>query len=190
MKLANALNMAKFVLNDRLPLARCVVDATAGNGRDTLYLAENTGPGAVIWAFDIQQAALDNTQKLLTANNAVRKVKLIHDCHSKVAEYVTVPIDIVLFNLGYLPGASRELMTRAESTVAALRQFASLLAPEGMITVVAYPGTPSGAEEKVAVETFLASLPQETFTVACWQMLNQINNPPILFIVEKRGGTP
>ena len=101
-----------------------------------------------------------------------------------------MPVDVALFNLGYLPGASHDLVTKTETTIEALRQTASLLSAGGKITLVAYPGHSSGTEERIAVETFLSALPQETFTVACWQMLNQINNPPVLYILEKRGGTP
>lgn len=190
MKLANALNMARQLLAGRLAVARRAVDATAGNGHDALYLAECMPPGSSIWAFDIQQAALENTGKLLADHGLAGRVTLLRACHSRMAEYVAAPLDVAMFNLGYLPGASHALVTRAATTVEALRQTALLLGPGGLATIVAYPGHPSGNEERIAVENFLSALPQAAFTVACWQMLNQIHNPPVLYILEKRGGTP
>jgi hypothetical protein len=92
-----------------------------------------------------------------------------------------------MFNLGYLPGGDHSFTTRAATTVAALGRITGLLAPGGLITVVAYPGHPAGDEENAAVADYLARLPQETFTVAVWRMVNQRNRPPILYIIGRTG---
>jgi hypothetical protein len=187
MTVENALAMAKSLLRDRLSAAKTVVDATAGNGHDTLFLAANTPEDAVVWAFDRQQEALAATARRLAAGGLAGKCRLTLACHSAIAAYLAVPVDAAMFNLGYLPGGDHGFTTRAATTVAALGALTGLLAPGGLITVVAYPGHAAGSEENEAVAAFLAALPQADFTVAAWRMLNQKNMPPILYIIGKTG---
>lgn len=187
MTVENALAMARHLLRDRLSAARTVVDATAGNGHDTLFLAANTPEDAAVWVFDLQREALDATARRLTENGLAGKCRLTLACHSTIAEYITAPVDAAMLNLGYLPGGDHGLTTRAATTVAALGATTGLLAPGGIITIVAYPGHTAGSEENEAVEAFLAALPQADFTVAVWKMLNQKNMPPILYVIGKTG---
>lgn len=182
----NALKMAHQLLVPRLSVAYRVVDATAGNGKDTLFLAQNTPNETAIYAFDIQQQALLNSQELLKNHGfSTNKVRYILDSHANVKRHLDGMIDVAMLNLGYLPGASHELTTKPETTVLALDQLAYSLVPGGVMTVVAYPGHASGEIEEKAVRAFLAALPQKSFTVGCWQMINQVNKPPVLYIVEK-----
>ncbi|MDR3593016.1 MAG: class I SAM-dependent methyltransferase [Negativicutes bacterium] len=185
---ANAVEMAQRLLTERLPAAGCAVDATAGNGRDTLFLAKKTAPHAQLWAFDIQTSALANTQKLLVEHGLADKVRLVHDCHSRIASHIQGTVDIVMYNLGYLPGGDRALTTGRETTIASLTGVLPQLALGGLITVVAYPGYPAGRVEHEAVRLFLAALPQNEFTVGCWSMLNQRNDPPLLYIIQRIRG--
>lgn len=187
MKIANALTMARQLLLNRLATARTVVDATAGNGHDTLFLAANTPADATVWAFDLQQDALDATSRRLAEHNLSGKCRLICDCHSLVADHVERPVDAAMFNLGYLPGGDHSFTTCVETTIAALGAMTSLLSPGGIVTIVAYPGHDTGEEENTAVAEFLATLPQAAFTAAAWRMLNQRNRPPILYIIGKTG---
>ncbi len=190
MTIANAVTMAHSLLRDKLSSARTVIDATAGNGRDTLFLAANTPPDAVVWAFDLQQAALAATERRLAEHGLAGKCRLIADCHSRLGDYVAAPVDAAMFNLGYLPGGDHDFTTRAATTVAALGAVIALLAPGGLVTVVAYSGHPAGKEENAAVACYLAALPQADVTVAAWRMLNQRNMPPILYIIGRTGRDP
>ncbi|SDF09705.1 tRNA (mnm(5)s(2)U34)-methyltransferase [Sporolituus thermophilus] len=186
-QIVNAVKMAHALLLPKLKNAYNVIDATAGNGKDTLFLATNTPPDAVIWAFDIQQTALDKTQALLADHGQARKVKFILASHVHIADFVKSPVDAAMFNLGYLPGGDHTVTTMPNTTVAALNQLLALLKPTGIISIVAYPGHDMGRREELAVRSFLAALPQKLYTVACWQMVNQVNNPPVLYIVERTG---
>ena len=48
------------LLRQRLRPGDNALDGTAGNGHDTLLLAQCVGPGGRVWAFDVQpQAVLD-----------------------------------------------------------------------------------------------------------------------------------
>ncbi len=185
---ANAVQMARQLLADNLPGARCVVDATAGNGRDTLFLAEKTAPQAAIWAFDIQTSALANTAKLLAEHGLAAKVRLVSECHSRIQRHIREPVDIVMYNLGYLPGGDHALATAPATTVASLAAVLPLLAPGGLISIVAYPGHPPGRIENEAVRSLLATLPQSEYTVGCWSMLNQKNDPALLYIIQRIRG--
>jgi len=180
--------MAHQILLLRLFQANCIVDATAGNGRDTLFLSQHSRDDARIWAFDIQEQAINNTKQLLLANRCLTKVKCILDSHCNIGQYVTEKVDIVTFNLGYLPGADRTVTTRGQTTIEAINKSIQLLNKNGIITIVAYPGHAPGKEENDQIFKYVSSLPQSDFHIGCWQMLNQVNEPPVLYVVEKKEG--
>ena len=147
MKTCSAVNTAHCFLLPALQNAKNVVDATAGNGNDSLFLAAHTPPDAVIWCFDIQQTALEHTRLLLENNDLAKKARLLLDSHAHIAEYIKNPIDVAVFNLGYLPGENHTIMTQPDSTVEALILCLKLLKVGGLITVVAYPGHAIGYSE-------------------------------------------
>jgi hypothetical protein len=180
--------MAHRLIEPRLKLARCVIDATAGNGNDTLFLAGSSPADAVIWAFDIQRQALQNVRELLCRHGLEHKVRLVNECHSKVALHIRQPIDVAMFNLGYLPGGEHGLITQAQTTTAAIRQTVALLSKAGIISVVVYPGHPGGSEEHETVRDYIRHLPGKQYKVACWSMVNQREDAPLLYIIEYLGG--
>ncbi|MCX7780232.1 MAG: class I SAM-dependent methyltransferase [Negativicutes bacterium] len=183
-----AVKTAHRLLKERLASASCALDATAGNGKDTLFLALNTPPEAQIWAFDIQHEALANTARILELNGVRDKVKLICDDHANISRYKICDLDVAMFNLGYRPGGPHQLTTRTETTLAAVENVLVLLRTGGVLSVAAYPGHEEGRREQAALEKFLTGLPQTAFAVACWKMLNQINRPPLLYVIEKIRG--
>ncbi len=136
-----------------------VIDATAGNGHDTLFLAERVGPFGKVYAFDIQEEALKITAARLAAAG-VTNVRLIHDDHARMLQVVEPQdhgrIATVMFNLGYLPRGDKTIITKTPSTLAAIRAAIQLLRVGGTLTILAYPGHPGGLEETTAVERVLA----------------------------------
>ncbi|HWR39408.1 MAG TPA: class I SAM-dependent methyltransferase [Patescibacteria group bacterium] len=186
MEVLNAVEMSHRFIEPLLAQATLLVDATAGNGNDTLFLARMASDNAKIWAFDVQSAAIEKTRALLVKHDVLSKVTLVAESHEMLAAHVLGGIDAVMFNLGYLPGASRNIITRPQSTTAALKFALKQLNPGGRITIVAYPGFLEGAQEETEITRFLATLDQLHFTVASWSMLNQRNQPPRLYVVEKR----
>ncbi|EGO63637.1 class I SAM-dependent methyltransferase [Acetonema longum] len=185
MNVANALQMARQILLPKLKDASVILDATAGNGKDTLFLAQNTPPDAVIWAFDIQQTALASAETHLRQAGFFHKVRFIWDSHVNLSEHIHQPIDAAVYNLGYLPGSDHGITTAPESTVLSLDRLMHQLNQSGLVAIVAYTGHEPGLEEQKAVHAFLQSLPQKDFAVAGWQMLNQMNNPPMLYVIER-----
>ena len=180
---SNVLNLVKEAIKPALQKAQVVVDATAGNGHDTLFLAEHAADEAKIYAFDIQDTALSNT-RALTAEYAGR-INYVLASHDKIAELVPEPIDVAMFNLGYLPGEEHCVTTKTESTMTAVRQVLDKLTCNGVCVIVAYPGHEAGAQEAASLEEFFAVLPRKNYTVGCYRLLNHARTAPYAYVVEK-----
>lgn len=182
----NAVNMAKTFINKVVKPGDAVVDATVGNGKDTLFLASLVGDKGLVYGFDIQQKALDSASNLLRTQGVLGRVKLIKDGHQNMDVYVNKPVKAVMFNLGYLPGGDHSIITLPETTIAALRKSLELLLPGGIITVVAYCGHPGGMDEKHRIVREIQKLDPAVYKCAIVEAANQHNNPPVLIVIEKR----
>ena len=177
--------LSHFFLMQRVRPGDLVVDATCGNGLDTLLLAELAGEGGRVWGFDLQPLAIAATRELLEREGRLSGVELVQAGHERLSEFVPAGITAAVFNLGYLPGGDNSLVTCPGSTVSALGQAASLLKREGIITVSLYTGHPGGPEEALAVETWGASLAPRNFNVWCSRQLNRPGTAPYLVLVER-----
>lgn len=166
------------------------VDATAGNGRDTLFLARLVGPGGKVYAFDVQREALRRTGELLKQNNLFPRVTLVHDGHESMASHLDAQVTAVMFNLGYLPGGDHAIVTRPGSTLQALAAALGLLKPGGLVTLVLYPGHVPGEEEKNALLEYCRSLDGTGFGVSYTRLLNRTGFPPELLVINKLSGKP
>ena len=114
-----------------------VVDATAGNGHDTVFLARLAGPSGQVHAFDVQEEAIRATRERLEKEGLLTSAVHLHlASHDRLAELVTGPVKAVVFNLGYLPGGDKKTVTRTGCTLAALEQAAALIAPNGLLSVM------------------------------------------------------
>lgn len=162
-----------------------VVDATMGNGNDTLFLARLTGPGGKVYAFDIQEAALERTRERLEAHAVSGWCELIPDGHEHMDRHVAEPVRLVMFNLGYLPGGDHTIGTRAETTIEAIEKSLSLISDDGLVVLVIYYGGDSGFQERDALLEYLAGLDGRRFSVMKTEFINQMNCPPILICIEK-----
>lgn len=162
-----------------------VLDATCGNGSDTLLLAQLVGEDGKVWGFDLQQAAIAATDSLLRLHECRDQATLITCGHEQLAFHITEPLWAAVFNLGYLPGGNKEVVTRPESTVAALKQALELLLPGGLLLIVLYTGHPGALEESSAVEQWAASLSPKSFHVWRSRQLNRPETAPYLVLVEK-----
>lgn len=150
-----------------------VVDATAGNGHDTVFLARLAGPQGRVHAFDIQEEAIRTTGERLRQEGLLTPAVRLHTAsHARMAELVRGPVKATVFNLGYLPGGDKNVITRVESTLAALEQAAALTAPNGILSVMCYPGHEGGDTEAEAVERFLSRLPHHAWRTGKYQLLN------------------
>lgn len=158
------------------------LDATMGNGYDTVFLAKHANK---VYSFDVQEQALKKTSEQLVANN-LTNVELILDGHEHLGFYVKESLQAAMFNLGYLPSADKTLVTKPETTIVAIGQVLERLIKKGRLAIMVYSGHEGGVAEKDAVLTYVSQLPQEIYTVMIYQALNQVNTPPFLIMIEKR----
>lgn len=170
-----------------------MVDATCGNGYDTLMMlkmvADESSAGFV-YGLDIQREALKSTSSLLdeTPNKAEKGlVKLFNMCHSRMEEIVpkNAPVRLVAFNLGYLPGGDKSVITTSETTKMALEAAERILIPGGLISMVVYVGHCGGREELEAVEAFASRLPVDNWICCKLQMLNRPLAPVLVFLFKR-----
>ena len=157
-----------------------VVDATMGNGYDTLFLAKLAKQ---VYAFDIQEQALEKTSQRIQ-EAGLTNVDLILQGHETVDEYVT-EVKAAIFNLGYLPSADKSIITQPQTTIEALEKLCQVLVKGGRIAIMIYYGHEGGDIERDAVLDFVSQLPQQEYTATIYRTLNQINNPPFLVMIEK-----
>lgn len=164
-----------------------VIDATMGNGYDTVYLGNLVGENGKVYAFDVQEEALKSTRKKVERDNMSDRVELILDGHQNLDKYVKEEVACVVFNLGYLPRAKHVIITKPDTTLEAIKKSLDLLKPNGIISIAAYIGHEGGLEEKDYICEYLNNLDQNQFNVLHMQFTNQINNPPQLILIEKKG---
>jgi 16S rRNA C1402 N4-methylase RsmH len=164
------------------------VDATVGNGYDTLFLAHRVGPRGKVLGFEVQKAALAGAREILKFVGSIDRVSLIHDSHTRLADYLPAGASITgaMFNLGYLPRGNRQIITQPETTVRALRSALEHLAENGRVTVLVYRGHEEGIPEYQEVRRFLEELPEDQWVVE--ELASTSDSPlaPRLFRIRKK----
>ena len=161
-----------------------VIDATSGNGHDTLFLAHAVGRTGAVLTVDIQSDALESTAARLRDAGCDSRVEYQLGCHSRLDEFAKERRPrAVIFNLGYLPGGDHDVTTQTESTLQAIQAAARILSPGGILAVICYPGHDSGAAEAQAVENFLPSLAGHR--TACYKMIGTEKPAPFLLLSQK-----
>lgn len=185
MLLSNSLAISHEIIKRIVKQGDTVVDATMGNGNDTLLLARLAGENGKVYSFDIQEAALINTEKKLREAGVSNIVELICDGHQNIKKYVPQGIRAVMFNLGYLPKGDHSIGTKADTTIEALKRSMELLMDGGIIMMVVYYGGDSGFEEKEAVLEYVKTIDCKNYSVLVCDFANQINCPPIAVCIEK-----
>lgn len=174
------INIAKLshdILNKH-PNPRIAVDMTCGLGRDTLFLADIAQK---VYAFDIQEAALMETAKLLSRTQK-EKVRLIHASHHLFADYIDELIDLAIYNLGYLPGGQKDILTDAKTVLCSLKRLLERLNNGGLVVMVIYLHDSS---ESDILETYTRGL-DARYDVMRYQVLNKTNCPLIISIQKTK----
>ncbi len=166
------------------PGARAV-DATMGNGKDTLWLCGLVGETGRVYAFDVRAEAVARTRELLEREGVADRAALFCRGHEGMAEVVDGPVDAVMFNLGWLPGAEHGVTTRVETTLQAADAALTLLKPEGLLTICVYPGHDEGTRELNALTAWAASLDPRRYDALMKHYMNQPNDPPVLIAVKR-----
>lgn len=136
------------------------IDATAGNGHDTVFLASKVGESGRVLAFDIQPEAIASARARVGAAGFGGRVNFFEASHATMGRHAEASsVAAILFNLGYLPGGDRGVITTRDETLAALDLAVGLLRPGGILSVVCYPGHPGGDAESEVVIAWAGGLP-------------------------------
>jgi SAM-dependent methyltransferase len=180
-----ATELAHSLVRQTLKPEGWAIDATVGNGHDTLFLAELAGAGGHVFGFDIQAQALASAGKRLAG---LAQVTLNYAGHERMADFLPEEasgrIAAVMFNLGYLPGHDHSVTTRSGTTIAALDQSLGFLAVKGIVTLVLYTGHPGGAEEAANVLAHARELPAQ-FAASHFKRLNAASPAPELLAIQR-----
>lgn len=162
------------------------IDATAGNGFDTLFLAKLVLPNGGVFAIDIQNQAIRATKARLSAHltpKEMERVFLYEMSHATFPkEAYNQPIKLIVYNLGYLPGSDKQIKTYSPSTLESLRNALKLLSPGGMISVMCYPGHKEGVDEEAAVVSWAKEIPPNEATICYHTQLNKPTSPRLLIV--------
>jgi len=180
----NALGLSHKFIFEHVKTGDVCIDATAGRGRDTLFLCQLVGETGRVYAFDVQEEAIKSTKELLSANGA--QATLILDCHSKMDRYVEkAAVDAIMFNFGWLPGGDHSKFSHGNTSRLAIEKGLELLKPGGVMSLCIYCGKETGFEEKDTLLSFLKTLDQKKYSVLLNDYINRGGNPPIAVFITK-----
>lgn len=191
MKHISLVKEAHNLIREVLHPGDIAIDATVGNGHDTLFLAEQVGSSGRVYGFDIQQAAMDSTREKFRQARTPECLTLIHASHAVMDENIPAQyhgkINAIMFNLGYLPGGDKSIITRTDSTLTALTIASRILSPNGIITLLAYPGHQGGDLETDQVKNWCELLNPDQFIAITIYSTEPKGSAPRLFVIRKMG---
>jgi predicted methyltransferase len=190
MKLEKVLPFARQLLSAAVKPGDITIDATLGNGHDTLFLAQLVGENGRVYGFDVQEDALFNTRERLQTHGLQERVTLFKQGHETVGRVIP-PVHYgkvtgAVFNLGYLPGGDKTIVTKPKTTITAIENLLEMMAPEGIVVLVIYHGHREGAVERDYILRYVERLDQNYVHVLRYQFMNGLNNPPFIVALEKR----
>lgn len=190
MKLDGILPFARVLLEKTVSAGDIAIDCTIGKGNDTVFLAKLVGNNGKVYGFDIQEIAIMKTSEKLLENDLNKQVSLHLTGHENAKSVVPIEehgkVKGAIFNLGYLPGGDKGIVTVPETTIKAIQNLLEIMAPEGIIVVVVYHGHPEGVVERDALAEYVKNIPQEKAHVLEYRFINQANDPPYIIAIEKR----
>jgi len=190
--LTHVVSWGQRLLKDVLSPGDVAIDLTAGNGCDTLMLAQTVGPSGRVLAFDLQLQAIENSRLRLKQQGVQVSqlespvtplplgVSLVLGDHAAVGDWCPMNPRAIIANLGYCPGGNKDIVTRPDTTLSALQMGCNILAPGGRIVVVAYPGHSGGQVEANAVDGFFSKLDGNKFEVLRLQVVGRPGSPFLL----------
>jgi len=190
----NATDIVQLILRDIISTGDSVVDATCGNGHDSVFLASLVGPSGRLVCIDIQPEAIEKARRRLSEVSDCPETNVILGSHADIRSWVPQEesISAVVYDLGYLPGAvkspggERPIVTRAESTIEPIGQALGLLMIRGVILIAVCTGHLGGQEKADALYSFLLTLEEKRLSVARHQWHNQPSNLPLVLIIQRQ----
>lgn len=175
--------VAHMLLIEKLSTAKVIVDATCGWGKDCTFLAQYSPKDALVYAFDIQSTAIEHTAKMLQELDLLQKVILLQDSFVNFSKYVLQPIDIAVFNLGYLPQGDKNITTNVDELKCVIPEIIHKL-NNGILLLVSYPGHRQGSEEDMWLQEYFAALDNKNYNIGRYVLLNHTSKAPVVYILE------
>lgn len=183
------IQFSHHLIEEAVNKGETVIDATCGNGHDTVFLSNVVGENGHVYGFDIQEQAILKTQEKL-ASHKIKNATIIKDSHSNAIHHLTVDqltsLGGAIFNLGYLPGSDKGIVTKSETTILAIEGILSHLKENGIVVLVVYHGHAGGSVEKQNIMEYAHQLNQEQYSVLYYGFINQKNTPPFIIAIEKK----
>ena len=187
--------LAMYIVRAYVCPGDVVVDATCGNGKDSLALAAMNP--AKLYAFDVQEDAVCETIRLLEENGckgslADGRITVQQLAHEKLCEFFKdsdegdCPLKAVIFNLGYLPGGDKQITTKSATTLEAVQGAMELIQKDGVVCITMYSGHKEGREERDALLEFAEGLDSAKWHCAYISMPNQKNDPPEILLITRK----
>ena len=183
--LRNARHLAADYMMRSIREGDAVIDATMGNGKDTLFLCGLVGKNGHVYAFDVQAEAVERTRERVREAGYAERTTLLLAGHETMGDHVRGPVQAVMFNLGWLPGAEHAVTTKTDTTLKAVDAALELIAPGGIVTVCVYPGHEEGMRELEALRTYVSELSVRTFNVLYHSFVNASLQTPRLFLIQR-----
>ncbi len=182
----SALNIIHRVISEKVQPGDICIDATAGRGNDTLFLAKLVGETGHVTAFDIQQDAVDSTRELLAENGMSDRADVLLKSHSEMDEAAEEnTVSCITFNFGWLPKGDHNVFTNKSTSIPAIEKGLKLLKSGGVMTLIIYYGRETGFEERDALLEYLPTIDSSRFTVIEMPFVNRPNCPPIPILILK-----
>ena len=183
----NALGLSHQFMAAHIRPGDFCIDATAGRGRDALFLCGLVGESGRVLAMDIQADAVEQTRALLEAEGCAHRAQVVQDCHSRMGRYADPgTVDGIMFNFGWLPGGDHHTFSHADTSVAAVQAGLDLLCPGGVMTLCIYYGRENGTAERDALLAFLPTVDSRRYTVIQGDFANHTGDVPIpVFIIKE-----
>ena len=178
--------MAHQLISSRFNSIKYAVDATCGNGYDSLFLSRMCDNDGMIYCFDIQVEAINNTASLLKSHRLFDKVRIIRSGHEDMLNHIGNKVSVIVFNLGYLPNSGREIATNYGTTIKGLDSSLKLLEDRGIISIICYPKQNSGRIESEYIKNWTCSLSDEKYKVSIFLSENPDMSTPILYLIESK----
>ena len=183
MKINNLLEVQKLMIKSYAKDVKIAVDATLGNGNDTNTIRKLFGEQIKIYAFDIQQQAI-KTAKENISEYYQKNTIFIQDTHEDMDKYIKEKVQLVMFNLGYLPKSDHNVKTNPYTTLHAMENAIKLLDDDGLISMMFYVGHDNAREYKTLLE-YIRILDSKNFKAIHVNPINQNENAPKLVIIQK-----
>ena len=183
----NALGLSHQFMAAHIREGDLCIDATAGRGRDALFLCRLVGESGRVIAMDIQEDAVAQTTALLTAEGCIDRATVVQGCHSRMGDYAA-PESVagIMFNFGWLPGGDHTTFSHGDTSIAALQAGLELLKPGGVMTLCIYYGRENGTAERDAILAWLPTVDNRCYTVIRGDFTNRTGDVPIpVFIIKE-----